>query len=329
MKQLFVLAIFSIAFLYGKAQEVTIIAETHNFKTGDLVLKTPGKNYNLVIKNNQFKVTVPLKEKMEVFALQNLKNRTGKYIYVEPGVMKGKVYKKGFLKQTTFSGSKNQDLRNDLYKYYKTKEKDKVYQLLSQHTDMYAAIAFMHRYKEKLNPDKLKKILEEVKAPFLNEAKEIKIYLDTKNIKKMKVGSKAYDFEWKEGDKKVKLSDFRGKYVMLNLTSSSCSYCWRTYEDMNKLEDNYKTKLKIISVHIWGDTKKYWEKMKKGMKERNPNQAIFKGTTPWGTKLQTEIEHIYYSNTLPTFILINKEGVITNWWKGHLPMKKVLKRIQK
>ncbi len=323
-KRLSVLLLFLSIFLYGKAQEVTIIAETSGFETGDLLLRTPNKDYKLEIKDNRFKVIVPLKEDMEIFQLRNLKKKTHKYIYAESGVMKGKVYKKGFLKYTMFSGSKNQDLENELKKSYASKKMDKVYQLLSEHTDIYTAIAFMFKHKDRLDATKLKEILSKVKAPFVNVAEKIKVYLATKNVKKMKVGDKAYDFEWNEKGKVVKLSDFRGKYVMINLTSMGCGFCWLAYEDMNKLEDNYKDQLKIISIHVWGDTKKRWDKVTKKI-----NKPIFKGTTPWDTKLQTEIESIYYSNTLPTFILIDKDGIIIKWWKGRLPMKKVIKQIKK
>lgn len=68
------------------------------------------------------------------------------------------------------------------------------------------------------------------------------------------IDAKVFDLEGKE----YNLSDFRGKYILLDFWSTGCGPCIMAIPEMGELAEEYKDCLSIISLSL--DTKKGWQK---------------------------------------------------------------------
>jgi len=128
---------------------------------------------------------------------------------------------------------------------------------------------------------------------------------------KVDVGDKAFDIKGlDETGKEIKLSDYYGKkYILLNVTATYCDGCWRTYDHMNEAQEKYGDKLKVISFHL-DDHIEQWNKIAKHSK------IDFKCTSIWKTENKNQISKTYQIDALPSFFIIDKEGIIVEKWAG-------------
>ncbi len=101
----------------------------------------------------------------------------------------------------------------------------------------------------------------------------------------------------------VNLSDFRGKYVLLDFWASWCKPCRENNSVLKELYEKY-TSAKIDIVSISGDTKrKEWKKAIDNEKMNWKNVSDLKG-------YQGPVFTQYVIDAVPTYILINPEGKI-------------------
>lgn len=133
----------------------------------------------------------------------------------------------------------------------------------------------------------------------------------TQNSKIISVGDKLFNISGTdEFGKKIDISDYKEKYILLNFTATNCGPCWKTYNVMNELQSTYLNKLKIISFHADNDM----EKWKSIAKELN---ISFNCSTIWDSKEKSKILEIYNIDGFPYFFLINKDGIIVKKWFGN------------
>ena len=123
----------------------------------------------------------------------------------------------------------------------------------------------------------------------------------------LKPGMKAPDFELKTADNKViKLSDYRGRYVVLDFWASWCPDCRKDIPEMKKLVDEFRGQ-NISFVGISFDTDKeawvkcYWETYKMNWTQVSELKKWKKGT---------EIDRKYKVNWIPTMYLIDPQGKV-------------------
>ncbi len=117
-------------------------------------------------------------------------------------------------------------------------------------------------------------------------------------------GLDAFPFELKDvNDKIVKLSDFKGKYVFIDLWATWCAPCVMNIPHINKLEERlHGENIEFVSISV--DKPKDREKWK----------SMVKSMSIKGTALRTnnafEDEVIKYYNVrgIPHFILIDPQG---------------------
>ena len=137
----------------------------------------------------------------------------------------------------------------------------------------------------------------------------------------MSQGVNAFDFKWKNNNDQIQnLSDYQGKYVLLNFTSTACAPCWNTYEEMNILQETHKDEVKIIYIHI-DDNEEAWHRIAK------TKNIDFRCTSLWNINSKKETLAVYKVVALPTFLLIDKNGVIADRWAGKLNSKKIIKKL--
>ena len=118
------------------------------------------------------------------------------------------------------------------------------------------------------------------------------------------------DFEaFDKNDIKHKLSDFKGKYIVLDFTKEYCAPCEKAIKELKIIYAKYSDKITIISFN--GEkSKEYW---KKGLIRNNiPWLSLWDGQ---GNKGNTLLK--YGVQGFPNFFLINKEGKIIQYIDGY------------
>ena len=117
----------------------------------------------------------------------------------------------------------------------------------------------------------------------------------------MAKGSKAPTFKLPTIDgEEITLTDFMGKYVYINFWASWSIPSLREMKIMETLHKQYKNKVAFISICTDNDKSKI-----KSLLKENPNYSwTFVHLT------ERELMQAYEVRTLPTYILIGKEGEI-------------------
>lgn len=125
-------------------------------------------------------------------------------------------------------------------------------------------------------------------------------------MKKAAVGSVAPDFTLKTPDgKDVSLSDYKGKYVLLDFWASWCGPCLREVPNVKKMYDKYHPMgFEILSVSL-DDKKDNW------------TNAIEKYDLNWGHVSSLEgwkcpVVKLYSVSGVPAMFLIDKDGKIVS-----------------
>ncbi len=106
---------------------------------------------------------------------------------------------------------------------------------------------------------------------------------------------------------KISLSQFKGKEIFLNFWATWCPPCQLEMPDIEKLYQKYKNDkdFVILTINV-GESK---EKVMSYIKEHNYNFEVLLDTN-------SDISLKYKSRYLPTSVIINKEGEITNYRSG-------------
>lgn len=98
-----------------------------------------------------------------------------------------------------------------------------------------------------------------------DEKNQIKMGINSEKafneLVKSLIGKNAVDFEGVDlNDKKVKLSDFKGKTTVIDFWATWCSPCKAEMPSMQELEKKYGEKINFVSVALWCD-KEGWKTM--------------------------------------------------------------------
>ncbi|WP_291921604.1 TlpA disulfide reductase family protein [Chitinophaga sp.] len=185
-------------------------------------------------------------------------------------------------------------------------ERIKLLVKMNQHTPvlMYA-LDFLHPRKDKdLILAEISRLSKEF--PWLAEAKQKKIDMERAEAiaKKTAIGVTAMDFSQNNTTgKPVKLSDYRGKYVLLDFWASWCGPC--RAENPNVLDnyEKYHSKgLEILGVSL-DDKKDAWLK---AIKDDGLEWAHVSDLKGWKNAVAKE----YNINAVPSNFLLDKEGKI-------------------
>lgn len=122
----------------------------------------------------------------------------------------------------------------------------------------------------------------------------------------------APDFTFKDVEgKDVSLSDFRGKWVVIDFWGSWCPWCIKGFPKLKEAYAQYKPDLEVLGVAC-NDTKEKWE------------DAIKKYELPWVNVYNPEkgggkILEDYTVEGFPTKAIVNPEGKIVNITVGENP----------
>lgn len=104
------------------------------------------------------------------------------------------------------------------------------------------------------------------------------------------------------------ISEFKGKYILLDFWSSACGPCVESIPEMEKIVDTYKNKMEVISISE--DPKKSWQEFieKKDLRGNQWNE-LRKGRTGLAVNYQVR--------GIPHYVLIAPTGIIQDMWSGY------------
>lgn len=118
--------------------------------------------------------------------------------------------------------------------------------------------------------------------------------------------SPAFEYENYNGGTS-KLSDFKGKFVYIDVWATWCGPCIREIPSLKELEKDYHSKnIEFISISI--DVKKDYEKWRKMVAEKELGGVQLMADNDWSSKFVTD----YGINGIPRFILLDTEGKIVS-----------------
>lgn len=128
-------------------------------------------------------------------------------------------------------------------------------------------------------------------------------------LKSGKIAPEFSDFENFKGGKSS-LSDFRGKYVYIDVWATWCRPCIAQIPYLKRLQERYEGKnIEFLSISTdddrrsggsWNEARKRWRAM---VKDKN-----LKGTHLWAGKEHIQFGEDYWIQGIPRFILIDPEG---------------------
>nr|WP_068893416.1 TlpA disulfide reductase family protein [Pedobacter panaciterrae] len=156
------------------------------------------------------------------------------------------------------------------------------------------------------NPELDKVIVSTIEKTSNPEAKKNLIDLREK-YSKISKNSVAPDFSIPDASgKQVKLSDFRGKIVAIDVWATWCVPCMHSLPYFLNLRDKYKDNQNIVFMSISTDNDQSKSKWLKFLKSKNMNGVDLHA----GDKSASAFEKAYNITGIPRYILIDANGKI-------------------
>lgn len=144
--------------------------------------------------------------------------------------------------------------------------------------------------------------------PYLISPASKEFLLDYEKVLHKNVGQKGLEFTYKDvNDKPVSFSDFRGKYVYIDLWATWCGPCKAEIPHMKKIEEDYHGK-NIVFISLSLDKPKDIQKWKDFVKKEQ-----LKGIQLMADKdFSSDVAKNYEVNGIPRFLLFDTKGNIIN-----------------
>ncbi|MGL4332986.1 MAG: TlpA family protein disulfide reductase [Bacteroidales bacterium] len=137
--------------------------------------------------------------------------------------------------------------------------------------------------------------------------KQISEFINLPSI--AQIGGEMVDCElYDSADSLRRLSEFKGKYILLDFWTATCNPCIQSLPELKALEKEYKDRLTVISINM--DPKEVWleaiDKYKMTGEQWNDSKRDRKSSRA-----------IYQVRAYPQYVLISPEGIIDQVWQGY------------
>ena len=136
--------------------------------------------------------------------------------------------------------------------------------------------------------------------------------------KKEMIGKPAPEFTIKDiSGNDFSLSSLRGKYVVLNFWGTWCGWCFAAFPDIKKHYATHQDEFEIVGI-AFSDKPEEWRKA-----------VLEKPTLPWINVFDENYLHDkYYVTYAPTYVLVDKEGIIVDFPQSHHEVIKQLNELR-
>ena len=127
-------------------------------------------------------------------------------------------------------------------------------------------------------------------------------------VKTVSSGSPVPSYEYfDKNGKSVRISDFAGKWVLVDFWSSGCGPCIKSVPELGAVSNEFKEKLAVVSISL--DSGNPW-------KEASREHGIFWNdwNDPKGTSGSVRA---FGTNGIPTFVIVSPEGIIVDIITGY------------
>lgn len=122
------------------------------------------------------------------------------------------------------------------------------------------------------------------------------------HLKKSEKGQPAMGFEFEGIDGKMyKLSDFKGKYIYIDIWASWCTPCIKQIPFLKELEKKYSDKVNFVSI-AWKDNPSQWKNAIK--------RESLQGIQLFAADKDAEFFKFFGITSIPRFVLLDREGKI-------------------
>ena len=145
-------------------------------------------------------------------------------------------------------------------------------------------------------------------------------------IKTMDPGSQGYEFSYNDiNGKKVSFSDFKGKYVLIDVWATWCAPCRKQMPALAELEKHFHSKnIEFVSISM--DKPKDKEKWEKFVKDKGLGGVQLMSDNAFETRIAKD----YKINSIPRFLLFDTEGKIIDAdakWPSDPELKNQLEKL--
>ncbi len=198
----------------------------------------------------------------------------------------------------------------DMKDYRKGIKKEQLDFLFENPNNIVSLTNFLN-FTDNLNKDSLQIFYSKLDKKLQKSKKGIALK-NSFEIEKIKIGEPFFDIIAKdlEGNN-VKLSDFKGKVIVLDFWAIWCHYCHeQNQEEFPKLKEKYKNEDFVIISYSVDIDKKDWEKSTKADNIDWVNISNLKG-------VNDKVVKQYGVQVYPTSFIINKDGKVVNKMKGY------------
>ncbi len=198
--------------------------------------------------------------------------------------------------------------------------RDKQFSYIKQHPNSAISAAQLRFFVSSIDLAELQSIYDQMGPEIRNSANGQELAEEITKLKSGSPGSTATDFAGIDiNGKPLKLSEYRGKYVLLDFWASWCVPCRKGNPHLLQLYSKYKKKgFEIIGVSDDDSNPKAWKKAV-DQDKIGVWKHVLRGlkTTPQGDFDKSEDRSEAYGiHTLPTKILIDPNGVIIGRYGG-------------
>lgn len=225
----------------------------------------------------------------------------------------GNLFDKAYEAGDTIEMSRLKDLSTPYYENAREKLNELVKEQMEKHAGTYFALYLYYLYNfpnEKLNiPDEIANIRAYLNT-FDNTARQSDYHREMEEMldraQQCAVGCMAPEITGiNENGKAIKLSDFRGKFVLVDFWSSSCSWCRLETPHLRSAYEEFKDKgFTILGVSFdhkvadWREAieedNSHWDQLLLGKTDMNPTMIK------------------YCISGIPHIILVDPEGIIVS-----------------
>ena len=179
-----------------------------------------------------------------------------------------------------------------------------------------------------LDANDVEEVFEKMPPALQNNEYGKRLKAELEKGRQARIGAMAPDFTKKQLDGKLfRLSQHRGKYVLLDFWGSWCGSCRASHPHLKELYEKYKDDVVFVGVGCERnkDLEKAWRIWEKAIQEDGMTWTQVFNNEP-GNKC--DLSEIYNLYMFPTKILIDQEGKIVARLIGtHMPIDEPLKEI--